>query len=300
MSSPRRSFFTNPIFYNSSEMRLRLGWRLFTHLLLLVALYISASIFLGPLLVILGLKNSYTALFFLDATALFFAVTTSVFLARRRLDKRPFTGLGLAWNPRALRDLLAGIGITGLVMAGIYIVEAAFGWLRFNAFTWQNDTLAMIAGNLLLYLLIDIIVGWYEELLCRGYWLQNLSEGLGTGWGVLLSSLVFALLHSLNPNVSSMAVILLIGGGLFIASGYLRTRQLWLPIGLHIGWNFFEGPVFGFTVSGTAPFTLIQQTPTGPVLFTGGAFGPEAGLIVLPALALGLIMIYWYTRKDRG
>jgi membrane protease YdiL (CAAX protease family) len=92
-------------------------------------------------------------------------------------------------------------------------------------------------------------------------------------------------------------VILLIGAGLFLAFGYLRTRQLWLPIGLHIGWNFFEGPVFGFAVSGTGSFTLIRQVPTGPDLLTGGAFGPEAGLIVIPALLLGGLLIYWYTRK---
>jgi hypothetical protein len=158
----------------------------------------------------------------------------------------------------------------------------------------------LIAGNLVLYLGIFILVGWQEELLFRGYWLQNLSEGLGTGWGVLLSSWAFGLLHALNPNVSFMAVILLIGAGLFIASGYLRTNQLWLPIGLHIGWNFFEGPIFGFAVSGTGPFTLIRQETTGSTLLTGGAFGPEAGLIMLPALALGLILIYWYTQKKQG
>jgi hypothetical protein len=88
---------------------------------------------------------------------------------------------------------------------------------------------------------------------------------------------------------------LLVASGLFLASGYLRTRQLWLPIGLHIGWNFFEGPLFGFAVSGTGPFTLIRQVPTGPELLTGGAFGPEAGLIVLPALGIGLILINWYS-----
>ena len=117
---------------------------------------------------------------------------------------------------------------------------------------------------------------------------------------MLISSCVFALLHAFNPNSSPAAVFLLIASGLFLACGYLRTRQLWLPIGLHIGWNFFEGPVFGFAVSGTSPFTLISQTPTGPELLTGGAFGPEAGLIVLPALLVGVALIYWYTQVRIG
>ena len=87
--------------------------------------------------------------------------------------------------------------------------------------------------------------------------------------------------------------------GLFLAFGYTQTRQLWLPIGLHIGWNFFEGTVFGFSVSGMDWPTLILQRPQGPELITGGAFGPEAGLIQLPALIIGGLLIYFYTRRRR-
>ena len=100
----------------------------------------------------------------------------------------------------------------------------------------------------------------------------------------------------INPNSSLGAVLGLIAGGLFFAYAYLRTRRLWLPIGIHIGWNFFEGVVFGFEVSGTQPFHLIRQTVSGPEVITGGAFGPEAGLILLPALLLGFVVIYAYTR----
>jgi membrane protease YdiL (CAAX protease family) len=85
--------------------------------------------------------------------------------------------------------------------------------------------------------------------------------------------------------------------GLFLAFGYLRTHQLWLPIGLHIGWNFFEGTVFGFPVSGLGYFRLIEQTSLGPEIATGGAFGPEAGLVILPVTLLGAVLIYVFTRN---
>jgi membrane protease YdiL (CAAX protease family) len=287
------------LFFNQSEKRLRTGWRLLAHLALLVVLYFAVAIFLAPLQAIFSLDESFTVLFLFNTIVAFIAFTASIFLARRRFDKRTFTSLGLVWNRRAARDLLAGIGITGLIMSLIYVAEAALGWLRFEVFAWQSEALGVIAGNLLLYLVIYLAVGWQEELLFRGYWLQNLSEGLGAGWGVLISSWVFALLHAFNPNSSPAAVFLLIASGLFLACGYLRTRQLWLPIGLHIGWNFFEGPVFGFAVSGTSPFPLIRQAPAGPELLTGGAFGPEAGLIVLPALLVGVALIYWYTRENK-
>ena len=287
------------MFFSSSEKRLRTGWRLLAHLALLVVLYFAVAIFLAPLQAIFSLDESFTALFLFNTIIALIALTASIFLARRRVDKRSFTSLGLIWNRRAARDLLVGIGITGLIMSLVYAAEAVLGWQRFEAFAWKNDAPGAIIGNLLLYLVIYIAVGWQEELLFRGYWLQNLAEGLGTGWGVLISSWVFALLHGFNPNSSPAAVFLLIASGLFLACGYLRTRQLWLPIGLHIGWNYFEGPVFGFAVSGTSPFRLISLTPTGPELLTGGAFGPEAGLIVLPALLLGVALIYWYTRENK-
>jgi membrane protease YdiL (CAAX protease family) len=87
--------------------------------------------------------------------------------------------------------------------------------------------------------------------------------------------------------------------GVFLAVGYLQTKQLWLGIGLHMGWNYFEGNVFGFQVSGLDTFRLIHQTVAGPDWITGGMFGPEAGLIVLPAMALGVGLIYAYCRYWR-
>ena len=77
----------------------------------------------------------------------------------------------------------------------------------------------------------------------------------------------------------------------------MRTGRLWLSIGLHIGWNFFEGVVFGFPVSGLAVFHLARVTISGPELWTGGAFGPEAGISVLPAIAFGIYLIHLYTRS---
>jgi hypothetical protein len=119
---------------------------------------------------------------------------------------------------------------------------------------------------------------------------------LSQSLGVLLSSAFFALAHWFNPNLDWLGLLGLFAAGLFLAYGYLRTRQLWLPIGLHLGWNFFEGTLFGFPVSGQYHYQLIRQTVTGPELITGGAFGPEAGLILLPVLVLGAVGIYWYTR----
>ncbi len=151
-----------------------------------------------------------------------------------------------------------------------------------------------------IWFLIFAVVGWQEELLSRGYWLQNLADGLNLQWALFISAALFAMMHLGNPNASWVAIVGLFAAGYFLAYGYVLTRQLWLSVGLHIGWNFFEGNVFGFQVSGLDTFRLIHQTVHGPELWTGGAFGPEAGLIVLPAMAFGAVLIYGYARYVRS
>jgi hypothetical protein len=93
-----------------------------------------------------------------------------------------------------------------------------------------------------------------------------------------------------------MAMVGIFFAGMLLAFAAVRTGKLWLSISLHIGWNFFEGVVFGFPTSGVAIYSLLHIHVTGPVLWTGGAFGPEAGLIILPALAVGAGLVWFYTR----
>jgi membrane protease YdiL (CAAX protease family) len=284
--------FLRNLLFNRNEMRPRSGWRIIAHFLLLLVLLPLTDILLfgitslSPLLTFLAEPWIISAI----------AVTLSIYLARRWYDRRSFASLGLERDEHANRDLVAGILIAGAVMGAIFLAEWALGWLTIEG--WAADASgAGLAANLGYWVAIFILVGWYEELLSRGYWLQNLEDGLGTRWAVLISSTVFGLGHLGNPNASWVAVLGIVGAGLFLAFGYLRTRQLWLPIGLHIGWNIFQGPVFSFPVSGIETAKLIEHSVNGPQIITGGAFGPEAGLIVLPAMALGAALIYWYTAR---
>jgi hypothetical protein len=103
-------------------------------------------------------------------------------------------------------------------------------------------------------------------------------------------------IQSGNPHATWISAVGIFVAGLFLALGYLCTGQLWLSIGLHIGWNFFEGVVFGFPVSGTTSYPLLRVQVSGPAAWTGGAFGPEAGLIVLPALLIGALLVSLYAR----
>ena len=292
----------NYIFLTADGSRLRAGWRL---LIQTVVMLIGFSCFGIPLIVIyyfLDPASAFTgrltpALLLLTTLVQTFAFTTSIFLARRFLDKQSIESLGLKINRQALFDLLAGIGVTFIQMGLIYVVMRSLGWLTFKGFAWDVDPLGQVIGNTLTFLFVFILVGWNEELLSRGYHLQTLASGFNLFWGVVISSTVFGFLHIFNPGSSWVAVLGITVAGFYFAFAYLRTKQLWLPIGLHIGWNFFEGVVFGFPVSGLDIYPLTRIDVTGPVLWTGGAFGPEAGLIILPSLVIGGILIYLFTRK---
>jgi membrane protease YdiL (CAAX protease family) len=295
--APERSTLKN-VFLSSDEPRLRTGWRLAIHTigynLLLICIAIPLAI---PILL---LEISPDNLLLNQAIALF-AITPSVFLARRFLDKRSLTSLGLKLDKWTALDILAGIGITFFMMGTIYLIEWGAGWLTFDGFAWETDDISAVLGGTLGMLAVFILVGWNEELLFRGYRLQNFTDGLNPTWGLLLSSLWFGIAHLANPNTEAK-VFVAIGiflAGVFLAYGYLTTKQLWLPIGLHIGWNFFEGVGFGFPVSGLDIYHLTRITVNGPELWTGGAFGPEAGLILLPGLLLGTIMVFVYSHFTR-
>jgi len=297
MTVPARRLFWTNLFLSPQERRLRAFWRLLiqsTGLILLMAcLYV-------PLVILILLKQGGERPMIFGSTVVeFIGVTTTVFLARNFLDRRSLASLGFRLAPAAIFDVLAGLIIAGVVMGLIYLCLFILGWLHFDGFAWQFEPPLTVLGNSLLAVLLFLMVGWSEELLSRGYHLQTIASGINRGWGVVLSSAVFGCLHLLNPGASWISTLGIFVAGLFLAFGYLRTNQLWLSIGLHIGWNFFEGPVFGFLVSGVDFYRITRVTVSGPTLWTGGAFGPEAGLIVLPAIAAGVGLIYLYS-KLRG
>jgi len=154
-----------------------------------------------------------------------------------------------------------------------------------------------------------VLVGVREELFFRGYLIKNLAEGLNLPRissktalliSYLLISIVFGFFHAFNQNATLVSSLNLILAGLFLGLGYVLTSDLAIPIGLHIGWNFAQGYIFGFPVSGADQhLALIATQQTGPTVWTGGAFGPEGGLMGVFAFLLGLLLVYVWVRLTR-
>lgn len=286
------------VFISAKEPRLRAGWRLLLQVILLSLMGMLSTM---PFLSLVGSERLAPGIRMLAGElGSVISITLSVFVARRWLDRRSITSLGLKLNIQALLDMFAGIFFTGIMFAAIYAIEYGLGWLKFDNFAWQQQAPGRVAFAMAAYAAVFVIVGWQEELLSRGYQLQNLADGLGSrGWAAMLSSLIFAALHMNNPNFSWGALLGLVFCGLALAYPYLRSNQLWLSIGIHIGWNFFEGPVFGFAVSGMATPRLLLHQIIGPEWITGGGFGPEGGLILIPGLLALTALVYSYTRGRR-
>lgn len=293
------------LLFTPGDGRLRTGWRLLLHALASVFLYVlfgliqfSAAVmfgFLDPNAVQVQLIES--PYFFLAPAA---AITLATWGARRWLDRRPFRDLGFIVDHHAWRDLAFGVLMPGALFGAIFLVQWAVGWLELRGTALDGGAAFPALLALLDWFVIFILVGYAEELLSRGYHLQTFIEGLNLPLGIFLSSAVFAVLHVFNPHSSVLSTLGILLAGYFLAYGWLRTGQLWLPIGLHIGWNFFQGPIFGFPVSGLDAFHLLQHEVAGPQLITGGRFGPEAGLLGYLAMGIGALLIWSYTRDRNG
>ena len=218
-------------------------------------------------------------------------------MACRWLEHRPFSEIGVPgqyWGRQLLFGFLLGSGLMGSVIGGM----ALAGFYRITGIEPINaNPLFLLFVSLLLFL----AVAAEEELIFRGMIFRLLERTFGSWIAVILSALTFGAAHLANPNatlISTLAIMLT--GGVILAALYLLTRSLWWVIGLHLGWNFFEGPIFGTQVSGSNTPALLHASITGPQVWTGGAFGPEAGLLaILIVGSAGLLICALAARQHR-
>lgn len=301
-------------FWNAAERRPRAGWRLLLHILVM-----AVSVFLVQLAVraifelllerLLGANRALNAAFMIFESQLtWVSIILSMWVMARFFDRRPFKDFGFAFRPRWWIDFAFGLVLGALLMAVIFAVEYALGWVQITG-TYQTNASSFTIG-ILLYVGLFISVGIQEEALTRGYWMKNIAEafnlsrrgpGAALAIAYIITSSIFGLLHMGNPNASWVSTLSLIAAGLFLGLPCVLTGSLAIPIGVHMTWNFFQGCVFGFPVSGGAPgTTYIAIRQAGPDLWTGGAFGPEAGLIGIAAILIGAALVLLWLKITRG
>jgi membrane protease YdiL (CAAX protease family) len=305
------------IFYNRNEGRLRAGWRILLQGLIFISGVILVNI-LTTIILTMFLQDPRAIMGMLghplvrsaNAFGELASALLSYWIAARWLDRRPFAAFGFHFNQNWWIDLAFGLFLGGFLMVFIFFAELSAGWITITGTLQTGSVGSNFWGEIASYVILFLAVGISEEMLSRGYELRNLAEGfnfkaLSPRTALLLAYLVsasmFGLFHLANANTTWVSTLNLIVAGLFLGLGFVLTGELAIPIGLHITWNFFQGNVFGFPVSGggsNATFIAIQQG--GPDAWTGGPFGPEAGLIGLVAIALGSLLIFLWVRWRYG
>lgn len=217
-------------------------------------------------------------------------------------EKRPFWTLGFEFKD-AVKQYARGFLFGMLMFVGSVAILGAFGSVAFEVGDPSQQGVAAI-GGVLLVLFGWIIQGGAEEVLIRGWVLPVIGARYKAWIGLLVSSLIFAILHGLNPNLSVIALINLalfgLFAGLFAGLYAMREGSMWGISALHSVWNWVQGNFFGFEVSGTQAEggTLINLMETGDDWLTGGAFGPEGGIAVTIVLVISiLITLFWKEKK---
>ena len=238
----------------------------------------------------LGLSDLATA------AAGLLAAIVGVLVVERILRGPSLAALGFVRRPGWTTEFALGLALGPALFWTVLSVESWSGLARLGAG-------GLGLGGLLVALLTLLCVGAGEELVMRGVLLQQVGRGWGVRAGVVVSSLVFGLFHLPNvfvaevePAVGLIAVLVLVALGGVFAYATLLTRGLWLPAALHASWNFAQGPLLGFPISGQPSHGLVQPLVRGPAWVTGGAFGPEGGLVGILAVGLASAALWGYWR----
>jgi len=306
------------IFWNNHERRLRAIWR---QIIQLVLFTILLQVFIYGVGSLLGIHvsqlqyNSARAYLidfplteFLSAVALLL----SVWLMARFINREPFACFGFRFNRDWWLDCGFGLLLGIVLTAVVFLIELAAGWITVTG-TFYSGVAGVPFGLAILGpLVLFVCAAFFEEPYFRGYPIRNLSQGLKLRGPMLsiamvfiwvLSSASFGWTHHGNPNAVPLGLVNIGLAGILFGLSYMLTGSLGLSIGIHIAWDFCQGVVFDNPVAGTTPgraASVITVVQHGPVLWTGGGFGPDGGLLVTLAFLLGMLPVILYVRWRYG
>lgn len=224
-------------------------------------------------------------------------ISLLVFFRVKVIEKRSFSSIGFNKN-NWLKKYSLGFLIGLAMMSIIVLILFPFGYITVEKNPIQPVGISATA-SVLIILLGWIIQGATEEIVTRGWLLNVLSTKYNIGVGLLISSTLFGLMHLTNPNVNYIAVINIILVGLFYGLYVIKTNDLWAVCGMHSAWNFAQGNIFGFKVSGldVSIGSLIDLNLVGSDFVTGGIFGPEAGITATFILLASIGILLFIDKK---
>lgn len=283
------------LFFNAQN-KLRAGWKIGAFLLILILLTFPLALAFD------FLPETYRALPFAFAISMPLATWISL----RYIDQLPMKAIGM-FTGEGAKVLFIDLGI------GLFAGAFAMGIIALLLQLLPGFSFSLNPNpdysEVLRFFLLMVAVGFYEELQVRGYILRMLSEGLRFGsmsiqqgfWiAALVTSVLFGALHIGNPNATWLSTLNISLAGLLLVFPIAVTGRLYISFALHFSWNWFQAGLFGMPVSGqTIENSLFLYTRSETeTLFSGGAFGPEAGLVGILGMILAALPIYIIYHKQ--
>lgn len=212
-----------------------------------------------------------------------------LYIILKTIDRKRFRDIGFTFISRDTgTDLIYGLFMGAVSMTVIFIILLITNNIKLD----RGLLYPVFSMSTLFGLISFVIVGISEELLSRGYCINALNV-MGKPWmSVIISSVIFSLLHLLNPNLRVFGLLNIALVGILFGYMYLKTNNLWMPIGYHITWNYFQGDIFGLPVSGLNQKGVYNISTYTDNLLTGGNFGPEAGILATIIIIMGILLIW--------
>jgi len=206
----------------------------------------------------------------------------------RIVDNEPFINLGYSIRGR-FKDIVAGNVVgAGLIAVGFFFL-IFMEEITYEGFSFSTKEFMTSVG---VYILVAVL----EESVFRGYVLRNLMRSYNKYVALVISSLLFALIHAVNPNISWFSMLDLFLAGIALGISYIYTKNLWFPIAFHFSWNFVQSHL-GFNVSGQDFYSVIHTSFSSETLLNGGAFGFEGSILSIIAEVLTIILVMYYYNR---
>jgi hypothetical protein len=275
----------------NADAELRSGWKFAIYVVLFLLLWVATG--LAITLIVAGRNSDLltNSLFLLgiNDVALFVPAVAAMWLSARFIDHRPLRTFGVGFLPHWRRDLLFGLALAAAMLAILIGGCYALGYVNMRWTATQVSPGILIATFVLL-----LVAAANEELVFRGFPLQMLIDGLGKWPAIIGMSTLFAAMHWRNPNATLLSTVNTLVAGILLSLAYVRTRSLWLPYGIHVGWNLGLGFIFGFSVSGWDFASLWITGTAGSEIILGGGYGPEGGLLATFLFASAALIVEKY------
>lgn len=276
------------VFVNK-EGQLRSGWKiLIVFLGFIGAIMIYAII--SSVLLQLDLVEEAQLVSWRGGISQILLIFTTIFCWKVILKER-FSGLGLRLELRGVKEVVGGL------LFGAISVSLAWGFLVLTG-NAKISPEVYFGKELLMGFVAFILVGFSEEILGRGFIMGALRQTRSVRVTVLVSAIIFSLLHGANPGIGLFPFVNIFLVGVLLAYIYLKSGSIWTCIGYHISWNYFMGYIYGFLVSGTSANGMLTTKSTGNAVITGGKFGPEGGVVVTVLLLISIFFVKWYYRHS--